>query len=224
MSQTNHLGVSASKASHVAFFMFFLPAASVGWAWILSTAVSAAVGSERAFLIDTVGAVGAWGVLYTAFDRVCWKWPLFRCLGVVDVPVLEGRWTGTIRSSYDGGTEISTALEIVQSFSHLRACLYCPQSQSASLIAGFVQGADQQLELHYEYSNEPMVEAAETMHSHPGTVVLRLVPRTNRLEGSYYNRGRDHRGHTGTMSFRFEGKRLMGTSPVSSPQAGVPSA
>jgi hypothetical protein len=224
MSQTKHQGVEPSKASHVAFFMFVLPAMSIGLAWLLSTAVSAIFGAERAFLIDSVGAIGAWGFLYTAFDRVLWKLSLFRWVGVVDVPVLGGRWTGTIRSSFDGGTEISAALEIAQTFSHIRACLYSPQSQSASIVAGFVRGADHQLELHYEYRNEPAIQAAETMHSHPGTVVLRHVLHTNRLDGHYYNRGRDHRGHTGTMSFGFEGKNLLGAHSVSVPEAHTPTA
>lgn len=203
------MGLTPSKPSHVLLFMFVLPALSIGLAWIVSSSAAAVLGTDRAFLFDSVGVIGAYGLLFALFDRHLWTLDIFRSLGVVDVPVLRGRWTGTIVSSYAAATEVSAYLEVVQTFSSIQVSLYSPDSRSASLLAGFVQNSTGAIELHYEYRNEPLVGTADTMHDHPGMASLRWHPIGPELVGSYYNRARDGRGHTGRLRFRFVGRSLM---------------
>jgi hypothetical protein len=204
------MGVQLHKTSHLILFLVILPALSALLAWGVSRLIAAAVPAHLIFLVDSVGALGAFGLLYKAFDLWAWRWRLFRLTGVVEVPVVAGRWVGQLKSSSDGhSTTYDAALEIKQSFNRVTVAMYFANSRSASVVAGFAEEPDGTLALHYEYQNVPDVDAAATMHIHYGTAKLHCVPGETRLSGSYYNWGRDERGHVGTMALAFESETLV---------------
>src|SRR5437762_2146877 len=95
------MGVQLKQASHFILFVVLLPGLSVGVAWLSNAVVKSVVPSGWTFLIDSVGAMGAYGLLFAAFDRLLWRLRLFRSLGVVDAPDMSGRWVGHLRSSHD---------------------------------------------------------------------------------------------------------------------------
>jgi len=203
------MGVQLHKTSHLVWFLVILPALSAFLAWCLSRLVGSLVPSSFAFLIDSVGVLGAFGLLYKVFDLWAWRLPAFRDVHVVEVPIVAGRWVGHLKSSRDGhSVSYDAALEITQSFSRVKVAMYFATSRSSSLVAGFVEEPDGTPALHYEYQNVPDVDAAATMHIHYGTGKLHSVPGQPRLEGAYYNWGRDDRGNVGTMQFQFEGSAL----------------
>lgn len=202
------MGIDPRRTSHLILFIFALPAASVGLAWLSFHALSA-VQWRGAFALDGLGALGAYGVLYKLFDRWAWRWPLFRILRVVDVPDMSGRWRGELRSSRADQPSIPSVVEIEQEFSRARVHMYFGRSRSYSVMAQFVRDANGVAALHYEYHNQPGYDAPETMHAHYGTARLTCIPGKSRIEGEYYNRGRDDRGYVGGISCAFAGKALL---------------
>ncbi|MFZ2882519.1 MAG: hypothetical protein WA019_05595, partial [Candidatus Moraniibacteriota bacterium] len=51
------------------------------------------------FSIPSIPAV--YGLLFLAFDRVLWKWKIFRMLGIITADDLNGEWEGTAKSSFE---------------------------------------------------------------------------------------------------------------------------
>jgi hypothetical protein len=205
------MGIQLHRASHFILFILVLPLLSLAAAWVCSRGVAMVVPPGWAFAVDSLGTIGAYGLLFKAFDLWLWRWPAFRSLGIVRPPLMAGRWVGSLRSSHDNH-EIrhEAVVEVRQSFTSVRVAMYFAGSRSASLIAGFAQEADGGVALHYEYQNVPSVDASRTMHIHYGTATLQCVPGRPRMEGHYYNWGRDERGHYGVMEFSFESARLLG--------------
>ena len=204
------MGVQLHKTSHLVLFLVILPVLSALLAWGVGQLIAEVVPSKLTFLVDSVGILGAFGLLYKAFDLWAWRWRVFRLARVVEVPIVAGRWVGQLTSSQDGhSTTYDAALEIKQSFNRVAVAMYFASSRSASVVAGFAEEPDGTLALHYEYQNVPDVDAAATMHIHYGTAKVHCVPGETRLSGSYYNWGRDERGHVGTMRLDFESSTLV---------------
>ncbi len=205
--------IDPEKTSHLLFFFICLPALSVGFSYALNAmlqAISTKHPSSWYFLIDTVGAIGAYGLLYKLFDLYLWKYLPWKAFGTVDVPNIEGRWKGEIFSSYDGrNSPIESVLEIKQTFSQVKVCMYMKKSYSYSLVAGFVKEQTEETTLHFEYLNIPNDQASDTMSPHFGTAFLVLHSDTNKIYGEYYNSPRFSRGHAGRYEFKFHQKVLL---------------
>ena len=77
----------------------FLLIISVSLAGLVHTGLDV-VNFELQGLVSITSAVGMYQILYYVFDRFIWKWRLLRKIGLVTVPDLNGRWSGTIKSSY----------------------------------------------------------------------------------------------------------------------------
>src|SRR5580692_11635537 len=54
--------------------------------------------------LDVSSVMFLYGLLYVFFKRVAWKWGWLRRLGVISTPILDGSWSGTVQSDYDGAT------------------------------------------------------------------------------------------------------------------------
>src|SRR5207244_11711974 len=79
---------------------WILLALSAGCAWLFYWAVLN-WHIEIPWFIDTYSIVGFYGLLYTIFEHWLWNWHIFRQVGLIEVPNLNGHWTGTLASSYD---------------------------------------------------------------------------------------------------------------------------
>ncbi len=141
-----------------------------------------------------------YGVLYAFFRRIAWKWGWLRQLGVISTPILEGTWSGTVQSDYDGESNPAHDIEVIigQDWTEIVIRLLRPESKSHSLSASMVVTEDECI-LIYDYLNEPTLGAAETMHMHRGTARL-ILTGTDNLEGDYYT-GRD-RKNIGVIKLR----------------------
>ena len=109
-----------------------------------------------------------YGLLYGFFKRVEWKWGWLRRLGVISTPILDGTWSGTVQSDYDGVTRPAHVVEVIigQDWTGINIRLLRPESNSSkshSLSASMVVTEDECI-LIYDYLNEPNSDAPATMH------------------------------------------------------------
>ena len=140
--------------------------------------------------------VGFYGGLYKLFDRYCWRWGLLRSIGIVNVPTLDGCWTGFVRSSHDGHDEKHlVSVQIRQDWTQMQITLKGQFSQSYSFLAAVLTHAPEGVVLAYEYRNEPIPNATDTMQMHYGTARLTMSP-PGVMQGFYYTgRGRQNYGY-----------------------------
>lgn len=200
--------INLTKTPQIVFFIFVLPLLSVVLVLILNYFLQPLNNLWFYPLIDTVGTIGAYVFLYSQFNSYAWEWSIFSVLGIVDFPVIGGRWKGNFTSSFNR-KKTQAILEVKQTFSKIDICLYCKESNSTSLIADFIKLDNDQMELHYEYHNEPYVNTKKTMHGHEGVVKLTYLKNDNILRGSYYNSSQHKRGNVGNLSFKFQSNELQ---------------
>lgn len=200
-----------SKTSHIFLFAVIFPGLSALACYALSFLLRPVSNKPYFFLVDTFGAIGAYNLIWAWFDRRGWRWPLFRWMGTVDFPDLNGRWEGRAISSYDGRqTDIPGALEIRQTFTCIWLKFFFPASNSVSTVAALADEEGGHPSVHYEYRNTPNEAAPATMHPHFGTAHLEFFSDEQMLRGSYYNAAQHDRGHIGTLQFLRVGSRLLG--------------
>ena len=131
-----------------------------------------------------------YSVFYWLFDRHVWRFKLLHRLGLVKIPDLNGRWAGSVDSSYgESGAMYPVSLSITQTWSKIAIRLDSDHSRSYSQI-GAIRNLDLITpELAYIYSNDPKIHAADSMEAHRGTAILELSEPA--LTGLYYTgRGR----------------------------------
>jgi hypothetical protein len=142
-----------------------------------------------------------YGVLFTIFDK--WAWKIFRKIGFVKTPDLNGKWKGYLKSSFDEhSSEVKATLEIFQDWTRIKIILTTEQSSSYSESASFVIEIPEGKYLSYQYINEPKPDAVKTMSIHRGTARLLFNEKENTFIGEYYS-GRD-RQNFGSLYFKRE--------------------
>jgi len=204
--------IEPKKISHLLFFFILLPLLSLVIAYFSNTVVqffSKSYPSNWYFIFETLGVLGAYGLLYKLFDLYLWKYIPWNSFRVVEFPNLEGRWKGQIFTSYNNqSSPIEAILEIKQTFSEINVCMYMKKSHSFSLHSGFIKEEAGKSALHFEYINIPNTKAEDTMNPHFGTGNLTLQTNSDTLKGEYYNSPRFGRGHAGNYEFKFLDKKL----------------
>lgn len=152
------------------------------------------------FSIPTVPAIYA--ALFFLFDRVIWKWKIFRYLGIVVADDLNGRWEGVIKSSWDNfQSDISAEFQIKQTATTIKVRGRFNQSRSVSVHEHFGHNEmHDQTALYYFYKNDPNYDATPTMAMHEGSTILLHNKEDDTLTGYYFS-GRDRHNH-GTISVR----------------------
>jgi len=142
-----------------------------------------------------------YGLLFSVFDK--WAWKIFRKIGIVKTPNLNGKWKGYLKSSFDEhSAEIKATLEIFQDWTRIKIILNTDQSSSYSESASLVIKTPEGNYLSYQYINEPKQDAVKTMSIHRGTVILLFDEKEDTLIGEYYS-GRD-RQNFGSLYFKRE--------------------
>ena len=162
----------------------FLLIISVSLAGLVHTVLDV-VNFELQGLVSITSAVGMYQILYYVFDRFIWKWRLLRKIGLVTVPNLNGRWGGTIKSSYGSDAQdYQIDVFITQQWSKILVRLEAGKSYSKSIAASFLTDDPSSPELVYVYDNDPRAMTPESMQSHGGTAKLRITD--SGLQGQYY--------------------------------------
>ena len=156
-------------------------------------AIVTALSIEIPWWLDAPSVLGFYGLFYFAFNEYVWRWPLLRRVRLINLPDLNGTWTGILTSSFDKHTEQhSVTVEVSQTWRQMAVRLETRGSVSCSESAALRTQQTCRHTLSYEYFNEPKAPSASTMHAHRGTARLTMDEAGNRnvLEGEYYT-GRD---------------------------------
>jgi hypothetical protein len=151
--------------------------------------------------VESPSVLSLYGVFFTIFNK--WAWKIFKKIGIVKTPNLNGKWKGYLKSSFDEhSAETEVTLEIFQDWTRIKIILTAEQSSSYSKSASFVIETPEGKYLSYQYINEPKPDAVKTMSIHRGTASLLFNEEKNTLIGEYYS-GRD-RQNFGSLYFKRE--------------------
>jgi hypothetical protein len=169
---------------------FLLAVLAVGLAWSTARAL-AILHLHFPWWADAPSSLGYYGVLYGLFDKYLWRNSLARRLGLSKIPDLSGAWHGYLTTSFDSHSRrYHVLVQIFQSWTQISIFLTTITSISASRIAAIEASGPEGVALIYEYQNQPLSNAARTMHMHYGTATLRISGSS--FTGEYYA-GRDRR-------------------------------
>lgn len=165
-------------------------------------------------LVVQLGAAREFGVLVTASPVVgvlatlLAAWPFV--VARFGTRLIQGTWWGELRSNYadpvTGRTPdpIPVAFVIRQSGTGLVACLFSPESASATIAASLIMDRDERLALVGVYRNEPRLPRQDTSRMHYGGIKLQVINGAEkRLHGTYWT----DRGTCGELELRFVARR-----------------
>lgn len=204
------MGVQLSKVSHQIIFLLLFPFISAGVTFLLNSLLQAYIPMQWILLIDSIGVLGMYTILFRIFNDTLWQLFPQGMLAIVDVPNLNGTWTGELRSSFDNNTTpYKVRVEIVQTFSRIRVFAYFQRSWSYSIVANFHKEHDGRQVLHYVYKNEPRNNAAATMHGHYGAGKHEYLKSKDIMECSYYNEPPRDRGWYGKFDVKRKKRTLF---------------
>ena len=155
-----------------------------------TSAVLRRSGIDLPFWVEVPSTAGLYGAGYELFKHRVWRWRFLSWLRWVRTPKIDGKWTGVVRTSFDDhAKEHAVTVDIKQNWTEISVRLSSAHSGSHSSI-GAITIDDAHNLLSYEYINEPLPGAIDTMHTHRGTARLAISADRGRLEGEYYS-GRD---------------------------------
>ncbi len=183
---------------------FFIAAAAIAAAFWSSHLLQVRHIEMPWWISPPIDTMAFYGLLYFAYDRYIWRWPIIHRLGISAIPNLSGEWVGEVRSVLPNGTlagdSFSRKIEIViqQTWTEMSIQGCTDISKSHSVSASII--TNHECSVAYEYSNEPLTGAPDTMHAHRGTTFLSIDSKTRSLVGEYYS-GRD-RQTIGTITLR----------------------
>jgi hypothetical protein len=192
------MNVDLRRTSHVIFFAALLPAVSVYIGWLFTQ-----IFPHWPFWVDGISPLTAYALLFNFFDKVAWRWPIFRLLKIVTVPDLRGRWEGTQISSYVAeGKHVTSHVvtEVTQTFSGIQIATYYKRWSSKASVAQFVTIDDiPTLLIMFEAARKVAYEEADGNFLR-GACELQLTA-DGQLEGSYFNGA----GRHGAVVYKREG-------------------
>jgi hypothetical protein len=154
------------------------------------------------------------GLTIHGIDTAWWRSRYFRWL--IDVPDLNGRYIGTLVSSYsrqDGlPVTMDCVIEVKQNASHLHISAYFgsiqndfTSSSSTSVSEELVLERNGIYRLYYIFTNETG-GLSERLNNHSGTAKFLYFPDKRLLDGEYYN----VLGNRGTIKVVFKQADLLG--------------
>lgn len=172
----------------------WLAAISIFTSWLLHTYFQT-INFSPPWWSDIPSFVGFYEIFFRLFDKWLWKFGIFRKVGLIKTPNLNGEWAGHTISSH-GNHEKQTKATIVvrQTWTEVRVKLATSTSISYSQTASIITNNPDCIVLSYDYINEPRPDAAKTMHSHRGMAMHEYVmdKEDETLDGSYFT-GRDRK-------------------------------
>lgn len=134
-------------------------------------------------------AIGITAVIVVVYNLWLWKYD-----PTIKTPVLHKKYTGTIKSSWNGET-YSAKMEIKQTLLKINVILKTDESTSKSMLASIddIYGEQQ---LTYTYLNTPTASVRDRSAVHYGTAMI-CVENPLELTGTYFT----DRKSTGDLHF-----------------------
>ncbi|HEY1215003.1 MAG TPA: hypothetical protein VGE93_15335 [Bryobacteraceae bacterium] len=150
------------------------------------------------WIISAPTVAASFGLLYKALDQYAWRWDALRKIGIIEVPVVDGKYVGELVSSYQG-VRIPVSIRIDQTWTRIaiRFDVLAPAtSTSYSITAGLGRDGHNDARLTYTYRNQTRPGVADAdMNDHDGTAEIVIDCKTGKLSGRYFN----FRGRQGTL-------------------------
>jgi SMODS-associating 2TM, beta-strand rich effector domain len=148
---------------------------------------------EYDWLVSAPTVAGVFAILYEFVDARAWKWGWLHTIGLIDTPVVDGTYKGTLKSTWEK-TTVPVEIRIDQRWTRMRVRFEVtePRSSTSVSIASFLAlDGHTDARLTYTYKNEIRPSTAdEDMRDHDGTADL-LVDKYGKAGGRYFNaRGR----------------------------------
>lgn len=166
--------------------------------------------------------VSGLGISYLVLEiteRYLWKSAFVRNILGINIPYLEGRWEGHIKSSYsEYDEEHKIALEIFQTLNNVVIHYYDENAHSYSLMAGFASEHEGgPVKLYAIYRNVPHRSDYEGLNMHNGAMELTVRPQVEEISGVYYNNPRE-RDTYGQILVNYVGPQKFGGLQVKEDQ------
>lgn len=147
--------------------------------------------------------------LWVLFMKWAWKWNIFQGW-LVPFPVLEGIWTGHLRSTWvdpeSGKTlpPIPISLVIRQSFLSISCAISTKESSSISYSADIIVDKDRRrTQFICHYTNRPQASVRNRSEIHDGTALLDIInDDAKEMKGEYWT----SRKTTGDIEVKFSSK------------------
>lgn len=145
------------------------------------------------------------------FSKWAWKWKIFQGW-LVPFPVLEGTWSGVMKSTWidpatgKTATPIPFTLVIKQSFLSVSCAIYTKESSSTSYSSEIlVDKETKRKQFIYHYANRPQASVRDHSEIHDGTAVLDIIgDKLLEMRGEYWT----SRKTTGDIEIKFISKEL----------------
>ena len=195
------MNINSNNYKQFTAFILILVGISAAIVYMISYGLKS-YGIEIPFYIETPSIPAVYAFFFVLFDRFLWKNKIFKQLGIVIADDLNGKWVGSLKSSYDNfATDIEAQLVIEQTATKIKICGTFNKSKSVSIHENFGRSEiDNRVALFYFFRNEPTYDATQTMAMHEGSAKLTYSPENESLTGYYYS-GRD-RNNFGTIEVK----------------------
>jgi len=138
------------------------------------------------------GVTSAVILIWTAYDKWIWRWPLFSKLSKLSgTPVLHGTWKGVLQfesdeSGKEGEVEIYLSINQTLSTISVRSFFKKP-SESYSIVAKIEKLEPDRKQLIYLYKSESPYGKRKNNRPHDGACVLNIIGKpVKELSGSYF--------------------------------------
>lgn len=153
-----------------------------------------------------ISGLGVSYIVREITERYLWKYTIIRRILGIDIPYIEGRWEGHIKSSFsDYDEEHKIAIEIFQTLDSVVIHYYDENAHSYSLMAGFASEHEGgPVKLYAIYQNVPHRADYKGLNMHNGAMELKIRPQIKEISGVYYNNPRERETH-GQLLVEFVG-------------------
>lgn len=148
------------------------------------------------------------------FNKSLWKCRICRRLGLISIPIIEGRWEGSLYSTWNNFTvPFKFVVEIRQSLFNVSISCYSDDSVISSIISGFSYDAHELgnlASMMYIYRSKPIKIHDNKFREHYGTgsmILGRSKAQVRTLYGVYYNNPHE-RPTYGYFEVQYVGKEL----------------
>lgn len=134
-------------------------------------------------------AVGPAIVGINIFNKYIWKIPIIRKIFSIDLPYIEGRWEGTLFSTYtQHKKEHKIVIEFSQTLTRTSVWYYDENAITHSVIADTVldeEGGPARVLCIYD--NNPIINRDTELRRHIGVMELFVLADENSIKGTYFN-------------------------------------
>ena len=134
-------------------------------------------------------AVGPAIVGINIFNKYIWKLSLIRKLFSIDLPYIEGRWEGTLLSTYtQHKKKHKIVIEFSQTLTRTAVWYYDENAITHSVIADTVldeEGGPPKVLCIYD--NNPIINRDAGLRRHIGVMELFVLADENKIKGTYFN-------------------------------------